>query len=148
MNPPHEFAPWLRNLAKRAGYDPDTRGGTAALADAAGIDRGQLSRALNGKARPSIDYLRALARVLPTTLRELLIRSGWAQEDELPTEGTPPPGPIDLHAVAREFGVPPEKIELFVRLVEGAAQTFADDQNSTTVGAHTQKGGQPIAEGE
>lgn len=142
---PHEFAPWLRDLAKRAGYDPDTRGGPAALAQAAGIDRGQLSRALNGKARPSIDYLRALAAVLPTTLRELLIRSGWATADELPEVGASAPSirDVDLHSLARQFGIPPEKIELFVRVVESTAEQFAGDEKPTNVGAHTQTGGQP-----
>lgn len=151
VNVPREFAPWLRHLAKRAGYDLDTRGGQGALADAAGINRTILSRTLSSKSRPSIDTLRALAPLLPTTLRELLVRSGWTTEEELPAPDAAPPPPIeeiDLYAVARKFGIASDKIELFVRIVESNAEAFAHGRNSTNVGGHTQTGGRFRAEGE
>jgi hypothetical protein len=149
------FATWLRDLAAQAGYDPDTRGGIAALARAAGTDRGQTSRALRGEARPKVDYLRAYTQAfnragVNVTLREMLIRSGTLLEDDLPRPGETPPPPVsqlDLYRIAREqFGIPEDKLHLFVRSVESVANAFADEPKTTTISESPQTGGHLSAE--
>lgn len=147
-----QFAQWLRSLAAQAGYDPDTRGGTAALAKASGTDRGQTGRALRGEVKPQIDSLRAWTRLFQTagvnvTLRDMLIRSGTVQPQDLPAPGeTPPPAAtIDLYAVARTYGIPDERAALFVASVKAMAQTFADDPRADIISG-SQTGGHLSAE--
>ncbi|WP_157876096.1 helix-turn-helix domain-containing protein [Peterkaempfera griseoplana] len=137
-----EFASWLRELAAAAGYDTQARGGTSALAKAAGVDRGQLSRALSGAVQPSIDTQRGLVRALnaggvKVDMPEMLVRSQTVKPEDLPTpQDSIPPAveDIDLYALARAFDIPPERAHLFVRSVESQAKVFADDQNSTSIG--------------
>lgn len=135
-----EFADWLRERAAKAGYDPDSRGGIAALAKAAGTDRGQTGRALRGEVRPSIESQRAWTDALrkkgvDVSLREMLIRSGTLRADDLPQEGEaapPPAAQLDLFAVANAFGVPEGRAPLFVAAVEAVAKTFADEPKTAT----------------
>lgn len=148
------FAAWLRDLAKQAGYDPDSRGGIASLAKASGTDRGQTSRAMRGEVRPSIDSLRAWTRafqdrMVAVEFTDMLVKSGTLRPEDLPEPDETPPPPtrgMDLYAVARMYGVPPERAELFVRSVEAVASTFADGSNGTTISESRQTGGL-LAEG-
>jgi len=141
-----EFADWFRELAARAGYDPNSRGGGAALARDAGTDRGQTSRALRGEVRPQIANLRAWTKLfnaagVRVTLREMLVRSGTVEADDLPAPGEEPPAPpLDLQEVARSFGIPADRIPLFVSSVEAVAKTFADEAKSPMIG-NSQTGG-------
>lgn len=137
------FAEWLRGCAAAAGYDPNSRGGIASFARAAGTDRGQTGRAFRGEVKPAISSLRAWARVLKVPLREMLVRSGTLEEDDLPQPGDQPPPPaadIDLYRIARKFGIADERAHLFVASVEAVANTFADEQKGTTI-AQSQTGG-------
>lgn len=68
------FAEWLRDVAARAGYDPEKRGSTAELARASGIDVGQISRFLNGKGVPSSGNLASLADALDVGVDEMARR--------------------------------------------------------------------------
>lgn len=148
------FALWLRSLAAKAGYDPDSRGGIAALARAAGTDRGQTSRALRGETRPGIDNLRAWTKTLNeagvnVTLRDMLINSGTLLAEDLPQPGETPPPPIsqmDLYEVARQFGVPEDKLHLFVRSVESVAEAFASEPEAAKIGESPHTGGRLTAE--
>ena len=142
------FAAWLRKLAKQAGFDPDSRGGIANLAKASGTDRGQTSRAMRGEVRPSIDSLRAWTSVfrdrrVDVEFADMLVRSGTLRPEDLPDPDEAPPPPtseMDLYAVARNLGVPPEQADLFVRSVEAVAKTFADGSNGTTISGSRQTG--------
>jgi transcriptional regulator with XRE-family HTH domain len=69
-----DFAVWLRDVAARAGYDPEKHGSTAKLARASGIDVGQISRFLNGKGVPSSPNLAALADALKVEVDEMARR--------------------------------------------------------------------------
>jgi hypothetical protein len=138
-----QFAEWLRGCAASAGYDPNSRGGIAALAKAAGTDRGQTGRALRGEVKPAISSQRAWSRVLKIPLREMLVRSGTLEADDLPQPGDQPPPPtteIDLYQIARKFGIAEDRAHLFVASVEAVANTFADEQKGTTI-AQSQTGG-------
>lgn len=148
----NQFSRWLRTLAAQAGYDPDTRGGVAALARDAGTDRGQTSRAMRGELKPSIAYLRAWTNLfqskgLQVTLRDMLIKSGTVEPDDLPAPGDTPPvaASIDLYAVARTFGIPDSRAHLFVSTVAALAQTFADDARPDSISG-SQTGGHSSAE--
>lgn len=151
------FALWLADLARRAGYviDGPRGGGKRDLARDAGVGRSLVSRALLGEAIPDVKTQRGLtqalrARGVEVTLREMLIRSGLVDAGDLPAADAPPPPPIteiDLHQVARKFGIPPDKIELFARVVESTAQQFADTDTSANVSIHTHARGRS-AEGE
>jgi transcriptional regulator with XRE-family HTH domain len=123
---PAEYGKWLSARAADAGFDPKVRGSLSALADAAGTDPGQTSRALTGKTIPSIETQRALAAPLGLSLTEMLVRSGMLKPDDLPVgtivinETT-----ADLSAIADELGVPAAQRTLFQRLVESVAEQLA-----------------------
>lgn len=84
---PATFAAWLRDLMERRGYPMDgpRAGGIAKLAIDSGVSQPSISRIFNAEGySPSVETLRALAPVLGVSLREMMIRSGRATEDELP----------------------------------------------------------------
>jgi hypothetical protein len=143
------FTEWLRATVIAAGFDLDERGGVRAFAEAAGTDPGQTSRALSGKTKkPSIDYLSAWTAALrakkyPVTMREMLVRSGWVKDEELPASdvSTPSVEDVDLAALARRYGVPEGRTELFAASVEAVAKTFADTGEGDTVSESSQTGG-------
>jgi transcriptional regulator with XRE-family HTH domain len=109
------FAAWLRHRAKLAGYDLDERGMTSRLAEASGIDSGQMSRAVRGLAIPAIEGQRGLAKALGLKLPEVMIQAGIAEPDDFPSPGQPqadiPEGAVaSLLAICDSFGVDePEK---------------------------------------
>jgi transcriptional regulator with XRE-family HTH domain len=142
-----DFTQWLRATVTAAGFDLD-KGGVRAFATAAGTDPGQTSRALSGKTRkPSIEYLSAWTAALrvkgsPVTMRDMLVRSGWVAPEELPAAEVVAPSAhdVDLAAVARQYGVPADRTQLFVASVEAVAKTFADEAEGDNVG-NSQTGG-------
>jgi transcriptional regulator with XRE-family HTH domain len=143
MDGSDDFTEWLRTTITAAGFEG--RGGIRQFAITAGTDPGQTSRALTGKTKPSIDYLRAWAKALrargsQVTLREMLIRAGWVTADELPGPDAAVPTGIDLQEVAESLGVPEERRALFVASVESVAKTFAQTVEGDTVGG-SQTGG-------
>lgn len=118
---PAAYGKWLRARAAAAGFDPRVRGTLSALAEAAGTDPGQTSRALTGKTIPSIETQRALSRPLRLSLTEMLVRSGMLTPEDLPG-GTVVIQDADLPAVGADLGVPADKLDLFQRLVRSVAQ--------------------------
>jgi transcriptional regulator with XRE-family HTH domain len=84
------FPSWLRKQAEAAGYrlDSPRAGGLSQLAADSGLSLSVVSRALSGERMPDLRTLRALSRPLRTNLRELLLRSGQADEADLPASTT------------------------------------------------------------
>lgn len=80
------FSGWLRSLAEAAGYrfEGARSGGLTRLAEDTGLSISVVSRALSGERTPDVQTLRALSRPLGTNLREMLIKSGQADETDLP----------------------------------------------------------------
>lgn len=127
------FADWLHEVVVEAGYDLSSKrsGGRTKLATDAGIALSQVHRALSGDTRPDVDTQRRLARALRVPLREMLIRSRTVSEEDLPAPGevSVPAASLtqaDLEATARSFGIPEEKIHLFVTAVESVASAMSD----------------------
>jgi transcriptional regulator with XRE-family HTH domain len=122
------FVAWLRTTAAAAGFDPDVRGGIAALAKAAGIDAAPVSRAMSGEMIPKIDTQRALAKAMGVKPVEMYIRSGTIDPADLPSDTQPPAQPAehDFAEIGRRFGIPPEKLPLFIASVEAVAPLFAE----------------------
>lgn len=125
-----EFAAWLRDRAMAAGYDLSgpRAGGRTRLSFHTGISLSQIARVLSGNNRPDIDTQRRLAKALNIPIREMLIRSRTLSEEDLPAPGEVPT-PLtqaDLEATARSFGIPEEKIHLFVTAVESVASAMSD----------------------
>jgi transcriptional regulator with XRE-family HTH domain len=135
-----EFAKWLRQKAAEAGFPIDVRGSISRLAQVAGTDVGQTSRALHGKAVPAPDTLRLLARALNVHVIEMYIQAGVLRGEDVNLAIRPAtpddfgkyqaPGPDlreALKARGRAIGVPPEVLHLYVRVVERTAQAIADE---------------------
>jgi transcriptional regulator with XRE-family HTH domain len=138
------FAAWLRERAKLAGYDLDERGMTSRLAEASGIDSGQMSRAVRGLAVPAIEGQRGLARALNIPVLDVLIASGYLRAEDITealrawqvaaegqdfsqyTAGDDPPADRtaaleqepDLWGLSKVLGVPTHERETFVAVVE------------------------------
>jgi transcriptional regulator with XRE-family HTH domain len=128
-----DFAAWLRDRAIAAGYDLSSprAGGRSKLATDTGISLSQIARVLSGNNRPDIDTQRRLAKALRVPLREMLIRSGTVAEEDLPAPGeaslpATPLTDIDLAEKARSWGIPEDKIHLFVAAIESVASAMAD----------------------
>jgi transcriptional regulator with XRE-family HTH domain len=143
---PYEtFTEWLAAVALAAGYDTTPgRGGRADLAKKMGVDASVVGKALAGGVTPNIGTLRLLAQALDVPIAEMLVRSGTLKPEDLPQSGEAPPPPVtelDLRAVARHFGVPADRTQLFVASVEAVAKTFADEAEGDTVGRSSQTGG-------
>jgi transcriptional regulator with XRE-family HTH domain len=117
------FAAWLRERAKLAGYDLDERGMTSRLAEASGIDSGQMSRAVRGLAIPAIEGQRGLARVFRVPLSEAMIRAGWAEPEDFDMPA-PVPQKIDLVDVAAQLDVPEDRRATFASAIETIAAVF------------------------
>jgi transcriptional regulator with XRE-family HTH domain len=118
------FGTWLRERAEAAGYDTAQRGWIASLAREAGVDRGQLSRALNDNVIPRVEKQEALAAALGVPFLHMLIRSGTIhQAGETQAPG---PGPVTLRAYARAAGVPQDRLDLWLHTVEAVTETFTN----------------------
>lgn len=142
------YGNWLAAMARRAGYDtsPGNKGRTD-LARAVGVDPSVVGKALDGKGKPTIATQRRLAKALDIQMRDMLIRSGTLDPEDLPGEGdvlAPDAADIDLYAVARKYGIPADQVHLFVASAEatitGLANTFAGEQRRTIIST-SQTGG-------
>lgn len=129
---PNDFVDWLRERAAASGFDPDSRGGIAALARAAGVDASPVSRALGGKMVPKIDTQRALARALGVEPREMYVRSGTIAAEDL-LDGLPQEpesvNEVDLEAVAARLGVPPERQDVFIQAALAMAEGLRQESS-------------------
>ncbi|KUN85294.1 DNA-binding protein [Streptomyces bungoensis] len=123
------FAAWVEDLMRERGYDIDSPrgGGKSRIADEAGVHRAAVTRLLQRQSMPDLETTRRLARVLGVPVREMLIRSGRLTAEELadPHDHLASPGPgtefgrrPTLEEVAELLGVPADRREMFVRVVE------------------------------
>ncbi|MEV6839792.1 helix-turn-helix transcriptional regulator [Streptomyces sp. NPDC051133] len=123
------FAAWVEDLMRDRGYDIDSPrgGGKSKIADEAGVHRAAVTRLLQRQSMPDLETTRRLARVLGVPVREMLIRSGRLTAEELadPHEHLASPAPSaefarrpTLEEVAELLGIPADRREMFVKVVE------------------------------
>lgn len=123
------FAAWVEDLMRERGYDIDSPrgGGKSRIADEAGVHRAAVTRLLQRQSMPDLETTRRLARVLGVPVRQMLIRSGRLTAEELadPHEYLTSPAPSaefgrrpTLEEVAELLGVPTDRRDMFVRVVE------------------------------
>ncbi|WP_426568942.1 helix-turn-helix domain-containing protein [Streptomyces canus] len=123
------FAAWVEDLMRERGYDIDSPrgGGKSRIADEAGVHRAAVTRLLQRQSMPDLETTRRLARVLGVPVRDMLIRSGRLTAEELaePHDYLAAPAPNaefgrrpTLEEVADLLGVPADRREMFVRVVE------------------------------
>ncbi|MEU2281209.1 helix-turn-helix transcriptional regulator [Streptomyces sp. NPDC013178] len=123
------FAAWVEDLMRDRGYDIDSPrgGGKSRIADEAGVHRAAVTRLLQRQSMPDLETTRRLARVLGVPVRDMLIRSGRLTAEELadpqdclaaPPLGTESGRRPTLEEVADLLGVPADRREMFVRVVE------------------------------
>lgn len=123
------FAAWVEDLMRARGYDIDSPrgGGKSRIADEAGVHRAAVTRLLQRQSMPDLETTRRLARALDVPVREMLIRSGRLTAEELADPHdyltTAAPGPERGHRITPEevaelLGVPADRREVFVRVVE------------------------------
>ncbi|MFI7500508.1 helix-turn-helix domain-containing protein [Streptomyces sp. NPDC049687] len=123
------FAVWVEDLMRERGYDIDSPrgGGKSRIADEAGVHRAAVTRLLQRQSMPDLETTRRLARVLGVPVRDMLIRSGRLTAEELadphehlvaPAPGTEVGRRPTLEEVAELLGVPADRREMFVRVVE------------------------------
>ncbi|MGW0823332.1 helix-turn-helix domain-containing protein [Streptomyces sp. NPDC002845] len=148
------FAAWVEDLMRTRGYDIDSPrgGGKSRIADEAGVHRAAVTRLLQRQSMPDLETTRRLARVLGVPVRDMLIRSGRLTAEELADPHTPltsgPPGPEvprrpTLDEVADLLGVPADRRDMFIRVVE----QFLPAEGSTAEAApQQQKRGRSAAE--
>ncbi|MBT2409548.1 helix-turn-helix transcriptional regulator [Streptomyces sp. ISL-12] len=141
MNSPElsAFAAWIEGLMRDRGYDIDSPrgGGKSRVADEAGVHRTAVTRLFQRQSMPDLETARRLARVLGVPVRDMLIRSGRLTADELvETRSSPAFGPDatvaaprpTLEEVADLLGVPADRREMFVRVVEQFLPTEGRDE--------------------
>ena len=123
------FAAWVEALMRDRGYDIDSPrgGGKSRIADEAGVHRAAVTRLLQRQSMPDLETTRRLARVLGVPVRDMLIRSGRLTAEELadPHDHLTAPAPgaefgrrPTLEEVADLLGVPADRREMFVKVVE------------------------------
>ena len=120
-----DFGGYLRKLATANGYSQ------ASLAQAAGINQTQMSRAFGNAITPSVETLRKLAPLLNVRLGDLMIRAGMATAAELGTVGaTPPPLPPVVRDILSRLGpkspLNERQKQRLVRMLEEDVDLFDD----------------------
>ncbi|WP_230885461.1 helix-turn-helix domain-containing protein [Streptomyces spinoverrucosus] len=139
------FAAWVEDLMRSRGYDIDSPrgGGKSRIADEAGVHRAAVTRLLQRQSMPDLETTRRLARVLGVPVRDMLIRSGRLTAEELADPHThlgsdpvrPAPGRRPtLTEVADLLGVPADRREMFVRVVEQFLPAAEGDEGSPEAG--------------
>lgn len=124
--PGQTFAEWLRQKAKAAGFDVDSaKGGRSHLAQAAGMSVTQVGRTLASETVPSVESQRGLCRALKAnginvSLDEMMVRAGVAEWDDFSTGGQK--RSADLAEVAEMLGVPEDRRDGYVQLMQAMAQ--------------------------
>lgn len=115
-----EFAAYVRDAARRAGYDIDSPrgGGKTSLARDTGMSQSTVGRMIAGKAMPDPAYLEPLAAALRVPLPELLVLSGLISRNAFGDHGQQPPRAVSPRAAAADLGIKdPAKVELFETMV-------------------------------
>ncbi len=119
------FAGWVETLMRERGYDIDSPrgGGRSRLAEDAGVHRAAVTRLLQRQSLPDLETMRALARVLGVSLRDMLIESGKVTADDLPLPGAARaadrgPGRTTPAEAAELLGIPDSHRRQFVEMTE------------------------------
>lgn len=108
------FGALIAELAERAGYDPTSgTGGRAALArDIGSMSASAVGRMLDGKTLPMPHQLEAIARVVHTDVRTLLVTAGVISAKAWPTDSkadvlssSAPSQPLSPEAAADMWGI-------------------------------------------
>ncbi|MEU3161373.1 helix-turn-helix transcriptional regulator [Streptomyces griseoincarnatus] len=127
-----EFSAYVRDAARRAGYDIDSPrgGGKTALARDTGMSQSSVGRMLAGKAMPDPAYLEPLAAALRVPLPELLVLSGLISREAFTVEAQQARA-LSPREAAADLGIrDPAKIELFETMV----RALLTDQNISSGG--------------
>lgn len=125
-----QFAAYVREAARRAGYDIDSPrgGGKTALARDTGMSPSSVGRMIAGKAMPDPAYFEPLAAALRVPLPEVLVLSGLISRDVF-TEQQPPRA-LSPREAAADLGIKdPAKVDLFETMV----RALLTDQNIGSV---------------
>lgn len=126
-----DFATWLRERAAAVGFDTTQRGMISRLAEAAGVDTGQMSRFLRGQAIPAIEGQRGIAKALRVKLPEVMIRAGSAEPDDF--EDAAPRSPsYEIERAVELLGVPPHLRQTYVQLMKSMALLTGNASLSAT----------------
>ncbi|MFI6286887.1 helix-turn-helix domain-containing protein [Streptomyces sp. NPDC051018] len=117
-----EFAGWVEGLMRERGYDIDSPrgGGKSRIADEAGVHRAAVTRLLQRQGMPDLETMRRIAPLLGVSVRDMLIRSGRVTPEELPLAADllpPEDWQPSLEDFARWLGVPDDRLDVFVRVV-------------------------------
>ncbi|MFG2178940.1 helix-turn-helix transcriptional regulator [Streptomyces abikoensis] len=121
------FAGWVEGLMRERGYDIDSPrgGGRSRLAEDAGVHRAAVTRLLQRQSLPDLETMRALARVLGVSLRDMLIQSGKVTAEDLPlpgagegVRGREDDGRVTPAEAAQLLGVPDSHRRQFVEMAE------------------------------
>ncbi|MEU1781208.1 helix-turn-helix transcriptional regulator [Streptomyces abikoensis] len=126
------FAGWVEGLMRERGYDIDSPrgGGRSRLAEDAGVHRAAVTRLLQRQSLPDLETMRALARVLGVSLRDMLIQSGKVTAEDLPlpgagrtgagegARGREGDGRVTPAEAAQMLGVPDSHRRQFVEMAE------------------------------
>lgn len=113
-----DFASYVRQAARRAGYDVDSPrgGGRTALARDTGMSQSSVGRVLAGKSMLDPAYFEPLASALRVPVSELLVLSGLVSRSAFskqPQHEAPTP-----RQAAMDLGITdPLKVELFEMMV-------------------------------
>lgn len=149
------YSAWLSNLARAAGYNPESGGGgRAKIAELTGLNATHVGRVLDGKVKPDIVTMKKLVDVLhektKVTILDMLVKVGDLDPADVPQPGATAPEvrEIDLWVLAERMDVPEDQRSLFAGLVESVADQLSGGQKGSTVSGHaTQTGGKSSAEG-
>ncbi|MYS78169.1 helix-turn-helix domain-containing protein [Streptomyces sp. SID5926] len=134
-----EFAEYVRDAARRAGYDIDSPrgGGRTALARDTGMSQSSVGRMLAGRAMPDPAYLEALATALRVPLPDLLVLSGLISREAFAGEPQSPRA-LSPREAAADLGIKdPTKVQLFETMVRALLtdQNIAPEERSDESGA-------------
>lgn len=94
----------------------------AELSRRLGVGEAVVSRWLNGKAQPSVDHLRRLARVMKVRLPDLLIAAGHVEASELQVDEPKPPADPEPMDPAEAVHLWPDYTEREKAFILGAIQ--------------------------
>lgn len=117
MTSAEQFATWLKQAMRRAGYDIDAQrgGGRQALAEKMNISKSTVTRWLSGDVLPAAEYFEPLAEALDVKVVDLLIGAGIVALRDLSASKRP----TTPEEAAAELGITdPADVAAFVAIAE------------------------------